>query len=309
MFSAEKVNLPRVTKIAQSPEMAGWQKQVFIKMNSAAGGNTVILKILQGAFIGVALILPGLSAGTVIVILGFYRQFLDDLSALRFKPYLPMVAGAAGGIIAGVSVISYLLAQYNAAITAFLLGMLLASVPTVLNCRLSFKIPAAFPVLKAHIRFLLLGLAGFIVTWYIICEPERTFTVLPPGGYLHFFLGGTLASATMLLPGVSGSSILIIMNLYDEVIFAVHTWQWPRLVFLAAGFLVGLLGLARLLSALYRRFRTGISFLLAGLILGSTRILLPERFSLVFLLFAAAGALAVLYFTRHSAIFKEDSGE
>ncbi len=258
----------------------------------------MVLKLLKGAFIGIALILPGLSAGTVILILGFYREFVDDLSTLRFKPYLPMLAGAACGVIAGVSVISYLLEQYNVAIMAFLLGMLLASIPAVLNCRISVKKPANGGALKKYIWPFLLGTAGFLTTWFIICEPTRTFTVFPPGGHLHFFLGGALASATMLLPGVSGSSILIIMNLYDDVIFAISSWQWLKLGFLAAGFAAGLLGLARLLSAFYRRYQVSVSFLLAGLILGSTRVLLPAHFSLTFLISALAGALIVLYFTR-----------
>ncbi len=258
----------------------------------------MILKLLQGTFIGLAMILPGLSAGTVILILGFYRQFIDDLSSLKIRPYLPMLAGAAAAALAGIYVISYLLEHFNIAIMAFLLGMLLASIPTVITFRHDSETAPEAVALKKLIWPLVLGATGFIVTWYIICEPERTFTVLPPGGYLHFFLGGTLASATMLLPGVSGSSILIIMNLYDDVIHAVSNWQWARLGFLAAGFAIGLFGLARLLSALYRRYQIAISFLLAGMILGSTRILLPARFSLTFLIFAVIGAALVLYFSR-----------
>ncbi len=260
--------------------------------------KTLALKLLQGAFIGVALILPGLSAGTVILILGFYRQFLEDISSLRIKPYLPMLAGAIAGVVAGVSVISFLLEQYTVAIMAFLFGMLLASIPTVLSCRVDFvKLPTASAI-KKYIWPLILSITGFIITWFIICEPERTFTIFPPGGHLHFFLGGALASATMLLPGVSGSAILIIMNLYNDVIIAVSSFNWLKLSFLAAGFVVGLLALARLLLVLYRRYQTAISFLLAGLILGSTRALLPAHFSLTFFIAAILGAFCVLYFTR-----------
>jgi len=250
----------------------------------------MILKLIQGAFIGVALILPGLSAGTVILILGFYRRFLDDLASFHLRPYLLMAVGAAAGALAGVFAISYLLERYNLAVMAFLLGMLLASVPTVIDFRRGNYTIKPLPLIT--------GAAGFLITWFIVCEPTNTFTVLPPGGLFHFFLGGTLASATMLLPGVSGSSVLIIMNLYDDVIYAISHWQWLKLAFLAAGFLVGLFGLARLLSALYRRYRTTISFLLAGLIIGSTRVLLPDRFSLTFALAAIAGALVVLFITR-----------
>jgi len=286
----------------------------------------LLIKVLKGTFIGTALILPGLSAGTVILILGFYREFLEDLSSLRFKPYLPMLAGAVVGVLLGVSVISYLLTAHNQAIMAFLLGMLLASVPTVLNYRQKARFadipletgdtgnpensgsdqltgrPKSQSKLKKMSWPAILGIAGFLITWFIICEPTRTLTVFPQGGLLHFFIGGTLASATMLLPGVSGSSILIILNLYDNVIFAITSWQWLKLLSMGAGFIIGLLGLARLLSALYRRYQTAISFLLAGLILGSTRILLPDQFTPGFFIFALLGALTVYYITTKSSL-------
>jgi len=257
----------------------------------------LILKLLQGAFIGVAMILPGLSAGTVILILGFYRRFLEDLAVMRIKPYLLMIIGAVAGGLTGVFVISYLLEHYSLLIMAFLMGMLLASVKTVINYR-------ARPFLKPWP--LILGLAGFLVTWFFICEPTRTFTALPPGGSVHFFIGGALASATMILPGVSGSSILIILNLYDKMIFAVSNWQWLSLAFFGAGFALGLLGLARLLSVLYRRYHAAISFLLAGLIIGSTRALLPEQFNIAFFIAAGFGAFLVLYFTRSQTGEAED---
>lgn len=249
----------------------------------------LILKILQGTFIGLAMILPGLSAGTVILILGFYRQFLDDLASLRLRPYLPLIGGALAGALFGVYAISFLLLRFETVLMAFLLGMLLASIPTVISYH---KAQAILP------WPLLLGISGFVVSWFVFCEPANTFTVLPPGGLFHFFIGGTLASAAMLLPGVSGSSVLIIMNLYDDAIFAITNWQWSKLAFLAAGFTVGLFGLARLLSALYRRYQTAISFLLAGLILGSTRALLPTRFSLTLIIATACGAFAVFLITR-----------
>ncbi len=254
----------------------------------------MVLKLLQGAFIGIALILPGLSAGTVILILGFYRRFLEDLASFRLRAYLPMLGGAIAGALAGVYSIRYLLDNFNAPIMGLLMGMLIASIPAVLNYNRGRTKLQPWP--------LVLAILGFYISWFIICEPARTFTVFPPGGWLHFFIGGTLASATMLLPGISGSAILIIINLYDDVIYAVSHWQWLKLSYLAAGFVVGLFGLARLFSALYRRYQNSLTFLLAGLILGSTRALLPAAFSFSFALSALVGAIFVLYITRRRNI-------
>jgi len=254
----------------------------------------MVNEVIKGMFIGIALILPGLSAGTVIIILGFYRRFLEDLAGLHIKPYLLMLIGAAVGVLAGVFFINFLLDHYYTAIMAFILGMLIASIPLVVSCN-NYKTLRSIYFIRIIIWPVLLGVIGFYITWFIICEPARTFTVIPPGGHLHFFIGGTLSSATMVLPGVSGSSILIIMNLYDDVIRAISTFQWKNLGFLVAGFSLGLIGFARLLSALYRRYQKAISFLLAGLILGSTRALLPVSFGFTFFAFFILGATAVFY--------------
>lgn len=250
----------------------------------------MINNLLQGLLIGVALVLPGLSAGTVILIFGFYRLFLDDLATLNFRPYLLHLAGAVAGALAAVYTVSFLLDNHNALILAFIFGMLIASVPVVLDLKRGLCLLKPLPMIC--------GAFGFYLAWFVICEPNQTFTVLPPGGLFHFFIGGTLASATMLLPGVSGSAVLIIMNLYDDVINAVRHWEWLKLLFLVIGFLVGILGFARLLSALYRRYQLEISFLLAGLIAGSTRALLPLRFSFTFFSAALAGAALVYLLTR-----------
>lgn len=249
----------------------------------------MIKNIFKGILIGIALVLPGLSAGTVILMMGFYRTFIEDLSRLQLKPYLTIFIGAVVGALISVYAVGYLLERFNSLIMAFILGMLVASIPAVINYHRGSRVKL-MPFIFAA--------AGFVITWYIVCDPSNTFTVLPPGGNFHFLIGGALSSATMLLPGVSGSAVLIIMNLYDDVIFAISNLQWIRLLFLALGFVVGLFGLARLLSALYRRYQTEISFLLGGLILGSTRALLPLSFTFTFFIFALTGALLVLYLTR-----------
>lgn len=253
----------------------------------------MISSLAKGLFIGAALVLPGLSAGTVILILGFYHQFINDLSALRIKPYLPFLPGVLGGVLSTAYLVGYLLENHYLALTAFLFGMLLASVVAVVNIRPRPSI-LPWPIFFA--------LGGFYLAWFVICEPARTFTVLPPGGLFHFFLGGTFSSATMLLPGISGSSVLIIMNLYDDVIYAVNQLQWTRLLALLAGFSLGLFGLARLISALYRRYRSELTLLLAGLILGSTRSLLPSDFSILFVFFALLGMVLVFMITNRQRI-------
>lgn len=246
----------------------------------------MFIKILQGAAIGIAFILPGLSGGTVILLLGFYREFLQDLSRFNLRPYIPHILGGAAAAYAGVQLIGYLMGHANDLLKAFILGMLVASIRVVM---------AHEGKLQIRPLPLLLGAAGFMITWFVFCEPSTGLTVLPPGSKFHFFLGGATASATMLLPGVSGSSVLVILNLYDDVIMAVNQLQWFNLACFAGGVAVGLLGLARILLALYRRYSAAVTFVLIGLILGSTRALLPSRIDPSVLAAVITGALLVTF--------------
>ncbi|MEW5785476.1 MAG: DUF368 domain-containing protein [Bacillota bacterium] len=249
----------------------------------------IIQKLMQGMAIGMAFVLPGLSAGTVILIMGFYRRFIEDLSRVNLKPYIPHLFGCAAGAYAGVKIIVYLMLHFSDLLMAFLLGMLVASVRTVLIQSKTVRFtPAA----------LLLAAAGFGATWFVLCDPSSGFALLGPATPVHFLLGGALASATMLLPGVSGSAALIMLNFYDNVLMAVNNWQWLNLAFFAAGTAIGLFGLARVLTAVYRRFESEVSLLLAGMILGSTRALLPEHVTIGVIVSALAGALLVICLSR-----------
>jgi putative membrane protein len=268
----------------------------------------MIVKFLQGMAIGLSFILPGLSTGTIFLILGIYRTVLDDLVRLRIRPYIPHLVGGAFGIITSIRVFGYLVEHHYALLGAFLLGMLLASIRVLI---------AYTPGLRPNLPALALAAAGFSLSWFVFGKPAAAGAVLAPGSLLHFFLGGAVAGATMLLPGVSGSAALVIMKLYDDLIVALNQVYnavlalpgpasggstgpncWLQLLFFVAGAVLGLLGLARLLTAAYRRYAGEVTFLLSGLILGSTRALLPARFTLAIAVAMAAGASLVLLVSR-----------
>ncbi|NLC50792.1 MAG: DUF368 domain-containing protein, partial [Firmicutes bacterium] len=91
-------------------------------------------------------------------------------------------------------------------------------------------------------------------------------------------------------------AVLVVMGLYDDVIFALNQLQFPKLFILTCGWGIGLLGFARILSSLYRQHFQALSFLLAGLIIGSGKTLLPASISPGAFLAFAAGAILVALF-------------
>ncbi|MBT8228965.1 MAG: DUF368 domain-containing protein, partial [Bacteroidia bacterium] len=179
--------------------------------------------ILRGLAMGIAEIIPGVSGGTIAFISGIYKDLLDavtglNMNALRmlfkgdFKgfsgsvklPFLVFLGmGMAIGVVSGVFGITYLLDNYPEVIWALFFGLVLASVPYML---LQLKSGKGYHIL--------IFLAGALFAWYIT-------TLTPVSGHanlLYIFFGGTIAICALVLPGVSGSFMLLLLGLYSLVI-------------------------------------------------------------------------------------------
>jgi len=251
--------------------------------------KNLFFKLLQGSFIGISLVLPGMSGGTALIILGLYRNFLKDISELNIKRYIIIGVGIAVGVLVCALFITRLLDYYPDLLVSFLMGMLIASI------RIVFA-----PLRRDQLRifYLLFAGIGFAAAWTVVGEPIAQVPDTPDESIFMFFTGGVLTSATMLLPGVSGSSILIIINLYDNLLQAVVKFEiWPSLVFFVLGLGIGVILFARLILSLYNRFQGAVSFLLAGLLLGSTKALIPGSFGPGVVIFAIAGFLIIFMLT------------
>lgn len=225
---------------------------------------------IKGVVLGFVLVLPGMSGGTVFVIFGIYEDLVHDLVRLRFRPYLPLIGGVLVGIFISGSLFSLFFQTYRNETAIFLLGCLLASIRAVLKC--------CPDLTRGRVAFFLAGAAmGFMLG----ADPIGGVQSVEEVGTTYLFIGGALASATMVLPGLPGSSVLIAMGIYDTVLFYLSDLVWSRLLIFGAGSLVGMVLLVNVLEKFYERYRGLISYFFAGLILGSSRALIPNDFSLL----------------------------
>lgn len=237
---------------------------------------------MKGVLLGFILVLPGMSGGTVFVIFGIYEDLVHDLVRLRIKPYLPLLGGVLIGIFISGSLFSLFFETYRNETVVFLLGCLLASIRAVLKC--------CPEVNKGRVVFFLGGVAlGFMLG----ADPIGGVQSLEEVGTTYLFIGGALASATMVLPGLPGSSVLIAMGIYDTVLYYLSDLVWSRLLVFGAGSLVGMVLLVHILEKVYDRYRGLISYFFAGLILGSSRALIPNDFSLLMPILFIIGFTAV----------------
>ena len=223
---------------------------------------------------GAADIVPGVSGGTIAFITGIYERLLHALKML-----LPAVAGLIksrqikrfiieadlfflmtlfSGILVSVvslaKVISYLMADYPIPLWSGFFGLILASVFVV-----------AKDVKQWSFKLLLCLLFGVLVAWGI--------TQISPASLqkstLTIFFSGMLAICAMVLPGISGSFILVILGSYSWVLAAIKQFEWSTLGVFLAGCFVGLLSIANILSWAFEKYKDITLAILTGFMLGA----------------------------------------
>lgn len=228
--------------------------------------------VLYGLIIGTANIIPGVSGGTMAVVLGIYDRLIDAIGSLRrrfwesVKYLFPIGIGAAGGILIFSTLMKLLLERYPAPTNFFFLGLVLGGVPVIVRrarsehfCKRNLvPFTAALAVMLAIFALSLMN-----------NESTQLITVLTPLTAVQLFVCGAVASACMILPGVSGSMVLVILGVYTSVLTAISELNLAILIPTGLGILAGILGGAKVIEICLRRFEQGTYCAILGLILGS----------------------------------------
>ncbi len=239
---------------------------------------------LKGIILGFIIVLPGMSGGTVFLVLGLYENLVKDILKLKLKPYIPLVLGMLIGIYAGGMSFSLFFENHRDATVAFLLGCLMASVKPVLKEHPTITKP----------RFILL-LLGFITGFAVMVDPIGLSVNVGSVDWRILLIGGAFASAAMIIPGVPGNSILILLGIYDTILFSIRELEFYNLLIFGIGNIIGIFLLLNLLGKLYDRYKAFVSFFFAGLILGSARGMLPSSITLLNILLFSIGFVSVWY--------------
>lgn len=237
--------------------------------------------LLAGFLMGSADVVPGVSGGTVAFLLGIYDELLEAIHAssaagvkfatlrlragLQAVPWmflLPLGAGILLAVFSLARLLDWLIANHPIWIWSFFFGLVLAS-SLVVARRMGTWQPRHYAIALAFA----LG-----IFWLIGQVPLQTADTPP-----YFLLSGALAVTAMILPGISGAFILVLLGKYAAVLEAVVNFDLFTLGLVAAGALIGLLSLARLLRWLLTRYRMATTAALVGLMLGSLRKLWPWK--------------------------------
>lgn len=243
----------------------------------------LVKKILRGMLIGVANVIPGVSGGTMMVSMGIYDTIILCITHLfsqfkkSVKTLLPYLLGMLLGIFALASLLGFLFDHYplptNTAFIGLILGGLSPLMRKIERRKINFGCVVAFA-----------AFFGLII-WMACMGPVQNAesVTMSAGQMLILLVMGAIASATMIIPGVSGSMVLMLLGYYTPVINALNSFKTavfsadfaamvqPLLVLLpfGIGVVAGIFGVAKAIEWLIQRFPTLTYCGVLGLVLAS----------------------------------------
>ena len=237
---------------------------------------------LKGVAMGAADVVPGVSGGTIAFISGIYEELIGsinkvNLNSLRvlktngFQAFwkevngsflLSLLIGIGLSIVTLARVIKYLMENQAILLWSFFFGLVLASI-----------IYVGKQVKRWNLGIILSMVVGAIGAYFITTLTPQT----ADAGYGYIFLSGALAICAMILPGISGSFILLLLGMYKPLLEALNNRDLVFLGVLIIGAVAGLLSFSRLLKWLFDRFEQLTLAVLTGFIIGSLNKIWPWK--------------------------------
>ena len=241
-----------------------------------------IILVIKGFLMGIANVIPGVSGGTLAIILGIYEDFISSISNL-FKDLkknvmflIPIFLGIGLAILTMSKVISYSYDNYPLPTILFFVGLVFGGIPLLLK---NVKGNKESSKISNYLIFLItFSLVIFLASYKIIfsLNQEVSFTNMNLMNYIILFLVGIIAAATMVIPGVSGSLVLMILGYYYPVINTINMLFKENFInnFLilgvfGLGVVVGIVLISKLLEILFKNYKIKTYYGVLGFVIAS----------------------------------------
>ncbi len=241
-----------------------------------------IENFFKGFAMGAANVIPGVSGGTIALITGIFERLINSLKSFnlkslklifkgKFKEFAKqtdiiflfvVMLGAVVSVVSLAKLLTFLFENYPIFIWAYFFGLILASVWFVGKTIEKWNFVVIF--------------------WFVFgATIAIIISILKPAtendSFIYLFLSGVIAVCSMILPGLSGSFVLVLMGEYELVLRAIDEFNFNLLLPVGIGAVAGIIAFAHLLSWLYKKFKNQTIAILTGFILGSLAILWPWK--------------------------------
>ncbi len=256
----------------------------------------VIRDFLNGLSFGIIETVPGVSGGTIAIILGFYSELIESLNHFtenakkHTKFLIPISLGIATGLVIFSSIMSYLLKYVSFPTMTFFIGLTVGIIPLIY---VKVKEPKQWFKSKVLVLILIAFFTVLVVS-NLKPLPVEVINHIDAPFMLFIFLAGVIAAIALVIPGLSGSFILLLLGIYPLVTYSVSSIGVlltditntalmldiaKVLVPLALGVIVGGLSMARLIEKLLKNHYKTLYSIILGFLLGSVCVLFRESLS------------------------------
>lgn len=233
-----------------------------------------ILYLLQGMFVGVGAILPGISGGVLCVAFGIYEPMMElfthPFKALKknYKMFIPIGLGALIGFVLLAKAVGFLFTTFESVSLLLFLGLICGTLPEL------FKTSEKSDAKRSWTPFIL-ALALAYIFFHIL--ENSVSTVVAPSLW-SYLLCGLIWGLSLIIPGLSSSSILIYLGLYEPMTDGIGAFDFSVLIPLFLGIAASALLLARLVDLLFRKQYAVMSRIVLGFVIASSLKIVPSDF-------------------------------
>ena len=230
---------------------------------------------------GSADIVPGVSGGTIALITGIYGHLVEAISNIKFgfiKPlihgdlkgfwntlldeidfkfFIPLILGIGVAFLTLAKVVTYCMDNHTALTFSFFLGLIIASAVILFR-----KID------KINVKHVIFAVIGLILTYiFVSLNP-----IAGEHSLIVIFISGMIAICAMILPGISGSFLLLLLGQYEYMLNALHQLHFSDIIAFVVGALIGILGFSKILNFLLKNYEEITMAFLIGVMLGSLKV-------------------------------------
>ncbi|MGM0507741.1 MAG: DUF368 domain-containing protein [Fusobacteriota bacterium] len=248
--------------------------------------KNISLNILNGIIIGGANVIPGVSGGTLAFILGIYEQLTESIGEFfqnksKRKEYIKFLVqisiGGVIGIFLFAKVIGFLYSNYSEFTNFFFVGLIMSSIPFIIKSNKNMEIT------KGKFLSFLIGFSIIILISYSKSDNTDMIHAKNPDFIidnlylLKLFFCGWIAAGAMVIPGISGSLLLILLGEYQNIIYFVNSRKFIPIIFIAIGAIFGVLFLAKIIDKLLKNHHSLTLYFIIGLIIASIGEIWPKN--------------------------------
>ena len=236
-----------------------------------------------GILMGIADAIPGISGGTIALLLGIYEELIGSISNFNIYLFqnfknkgikycwnkingnflLSLISGVLLSLVSFVKIFSILIQKYPLFIWSFFLGLILATLFVINRNIKKWNI----------VNFILIFIFAFLTILLSIINPSISENI----NLFYILICGIIASSAMILPGISGSLILVILGVYTLIINALNNLEYNIILVFLIGCLIGIINFSKIIKWLFHNYRDYTFSIMLGLVIGSIYTIWPWR--------------------------------